>query len=217
MKVKITQKQIRKAMIALISLLVILTLLIVYIKIFYRSKPPMKYNFYSTEFKYKKEGYTAEVKIENPSYYRVLYENGKRKGIISKVKRTPLNVIELPPVGESLDITKDRKPEDALTWPATTTDSAKYLNYLKDQGFTIVREIYTTQYIDILLQDTKVKEDTSNQQDIKKAQKRLIILPNKIMIGDIREYQDIELIWQVEAESYISKYKTQEIEEAGDK
>jgi regulatory protein YycI of two-component signal transduction system YycFG len=126
----------------------------------------------TTEFIFKEDRKTVEVRVDTVTNETKLFENNKYKETLSFVPRKANPVIVLPESKKSLDIITKRAPISDLTWESSLEDSAKYLNFLDSEGYEIVREAHTSQFIELTLESNKVK-------------KRVVIFTNILMVGDL--------------------------------
>lgn len=114
---------------------------------------------------------TLEI-INEGDKYSIMYENGHKVDTPKPIQSMG-KAKELPKVTGTLDIEKRDKIRE-LTYNATLDESAKYINYLKKEGYAILREAYTSEYIEFYM----TKGTTT---------RRIIILNNIIMTGELGE------------------------------
>ena len=126
----------------------------------------------------------VEVRVRNVNYldesvvelinegekYSNIYHNGE-KIEVKEVIPSKGKAMELPKVNGTLDIEK-REQVRELTYEASLEESAKYVNFLLKEGYQILREAYTSEYIEFYM----TKGTT---------ERRIIILNNIIMVGEL--------------------------------
>lgn len=127
---------------------------------------------YTTEFILKEDGDTFEVRYDHKSKNTFLFKNGKRSEILSGIPRRPNKVLVLPKVKGKEDIVSDKPPISELTWESSLEESVKYLNFLKGEGYRVIREAKSHQFAEFILRYGENK-------------KRIIIFNNVMMVGDL--------------------------------
>lgn len=142
---------------------------------------------YVLEFLFKENGSHIEVRVEEPSKETVLYQNGELVSVISIVPRVVKPVLQLPRVREGFNLVKEREKVSELTWKSSLEESAKYLYFLESEGYRVVREAHTPQFIE------KIMEFSGSK-------KRIIIFNHTILVGDL--YEDAVL---PDVKEYITK------------
>ena len=99
-----------------------------------------------------------------------------------------MKCLELPVVVSTYDISKT-SPSSDLTWDVSLQQSAGYVLLLKGEGYEIIREARTGEYIDMYM-----KNEVGNR-------KRLIIFKNSMICGDLTEFSELPDI-----NTYFQKY-----------
>lgn len=115
---------------------------------------------------------TVTELINKGDKYSVIYINGE-EATSSKPIQSKGKAMELPRVTGTVDIEKNEKLKE-LTYKASLEESAKYINYLKKQGYEILREAYTSEYIEFYMTKGTIT-------------RRIIILNNIIMTGELED------------------------------
>lgn len=124
----------------------------------------------------------VEVRVRDVSYldesvvelvnegekYSNIYHNGEKIDV-KDVIPSKGKAMELPKVSGTLDIEKKEKVRE-LTYKASLEESAKYINFLLKEGYQILREAYTPEYIEFYMTKGTIE-------------RRIIILNNIIMVG----------------------------------
>lgn len=176
-----------------IIMLLIVTLLVYFIE-FSDTEADLKDNIrtsYKIEMIYEEGEDEYWVVNEDDTKQRWLYENGEPSYIISMLATSPTEPLELPKTKKSKDITLNEDSKlDNFTYTSTLEDSAKYLNFLVKEGYSIKREVSTQSYIEvILLSDTR-------------EVRRIIIQEGIIMLGTVNKGTELPKL-----EDYLNKYK----------
>lgn len=125
-----------------------------------------------------------EERVKFPDGTRELYKNNIKVRDIPGLKiETALPILELPKTKEIGVNIEDEMPIQALTWASDLEKSARYLNYLKNNGFKQLRMTQTPSYIEVYMGKGDVI-------------KRLIIFKDAIMIGDLAVKELEPIKWQ---------------------
>ena len=116
-----------------------------------------------------------------------LYQNEQELSDLGYSTST-IKCLELPKVSKKFDISSE-SPASDLTWNIPINQSAGYVLFLQEQGYEIIRDARTFEYIDLYM---KNKDGT---------RKRLIIFKNSLMCGDLTELSELPDI-----NTYFQKY-----------
>lgn len=144
---------------------------------------------YTTEFIFKEEETTIEIKVDKETGMTWKFVDGKRDKMLTSIPRNPPSVLELPVTAKSTNILEDREPVSDLTWESTLEESTQYLNFLKHEGYSVTRAVSTSNYIEMIL----TKES---------SRKRLIVFKTNLMEGELD--QDAKL---PSVKEYLKKYE----------
>ena len=132
---------------------------------------------------------SAYILVDSSDRRTFLYEGTKPAELLSTIPRTPEPVLTLPDVKGELDILAMKEPTSEYTWESELSESAQYLNFLTKEGYTSVRDVHTSQYIE------KIMEKGGNQ-------KRIVIFNHIIMVGDLYDTAELPTL-----ADYLKKYK----------
>jgi len=104
---------------------------------------------YEVALRYTNEEGVYELRAY-PGYGTALYKDGVEQKFLTSVVRKSNPLLVLPETEESFDITT-LETDTPYSWEADLLTSAKYLNFLRDQGYTVVSEAVTSQFIEFYL------------------------------------------------------------------
>lgn len=110
--------------------------------------------------------------INEGEKYSNIYKNGEKVEVKNTIPSKG-KAMELPNIKGTLDIEKKEKVKE-LTYEASLEESAKYINFLIKEGYSILRESYTPEYIEIYMTKGVLG-------------RRIIILNNIIMVGELAD------------------------------
>lgn len=129
------------------------------------------------EFTFEEDGKTYKVINLAENNQRWLFVNDEQSSLLSAIPSTPTSHLTLPETSKSHNLTKTATKLDSFTYETTLTKSAEHINYLKSQGYKVIRQVEARNYIEVILANPKEKEP--NQ--------RIIIQENLILFGEIEK------------------------------
>jgi hypothetical protein len=140
-------------------------------------------------FTFNSKDTSAYILVNSSDRRTYLYDGDKPAQLLSTIPRTPEPILSLPDVKGDMDITVMKDPTSEYTWESDISESVQYLNFLTKSGYTSVRDVHTSQYIE------KIMEKGGNQ-------KRIVIFNHIIMVGDLYDTAELPSL-----ADYLKKYK----------
>lgn len=126
---------------------------------------------YELEVVFKDPEHLYEVRIYEEGTY--LYIDEERDSLLSLIPTKVNPLLMLPEVSGSYDVRLEKEESD-FTWNCSLENSAKFLNYLEEQGYRYIIEGHTSQFIEkYLYKDSKIL--------------RVLIFSKQIMVGELNE------------------------------
>ena len=185
----------RPLILGVCCIMIILVTGIIYFKYFSDNNEDLKdkYNTSHTiEFTLEENGKEFMVVNLVEDKTRWLFVDGQQASMISALPTSPTPQLTLPKTRKSTDLpnVEDITRLDSFTYEATLEQSAEYLNYLKKQGYKIVRQVQARNYAEFILSNNTNKL------------KRIIVQEQIIMLGEVEKTTSLPKL-----EDYLSSYK----------
>ena len=176
-------------------IVVILVTVFVYFKYFSDKSEDLKDNYntsHTIEFTFKEEDKEYWIVNLAEDKTRWLFVDGKQSSMISALPTSPTPHITLPKTrkANNFPLLEEDKHTDSFTLEATLEQSAEYVNYLKKQGYSIVRQVQARNYIELIM--------SNNSEKLK----RIIVQERTIMVGEVEKTTSLPKL-----EDYLSSYK----------
>lgn len=127
---------------------------------------------YQVEFIYNNGKDEYKVVNIDESRKRWLLINNNPDKVLLSVPTSPAPILELPEVNTSKDILSSLDSEDGFSYEMSLEDTANYINFLKQKGYTQEYQVNASNYIEVVLKSDKERL-------------RLIAQRNLLIIGQV--------------------------------
>lgn len=127
----------------------------------------------TTVFSATESGKTTEVEFYSDRKEFCLFIDGKFQQVVSGGSSGTEGVLVLPKAEKAENIAK-REPVSQYVWDVSLDESASYVKHLSDYGYSVVREIHTSQFVELIMQ-------------FGSSRKRIIIFSHTMIAADLIE------------------------------